>query len=219
MRAEGSRTKPKSAVSSKGSRRRRVNVYPGENPSRVRIELELSVEEATEFVQGARKAKRATSNSLLNVVEEITQMRRKKRERDGYLQPQVPESLRNRFKEISRQGGSGGGAAYLRDLIGSWIDSTTGRRRRDPKSNDRRFLRPPRRYEFRDRGRELIRRAKEGADGERLVRYTFDAGSSKDGLFELASALNVSLSEFFAALMERGCIEWQDDPTPSDALG
>jgi hypothetical protein len=186
--------------------RRRVNVYP-RPPTGIRIEIDLPSNEANEFLGRARAKKRKTSDLILEAVDEITGTG-EKRERRGYVQPQVPKTLRDRFKSVAKQGGSGGGAAYLRDYLEHWIDPETGKRRLSPR---RRYIRPKRSDEFVARGRELIKRAQSGTDGESLVRYTFDAGESKPGLMKLIRAMNISLSEFFSALIERGCADWEEE--------
>lgn len=169
-----------------------------------RIEVKLPPYEAAQFVKFAKAKQHKVTRVIGALVNEFLPSV-DQRERDGYVQPQVPKGLRDRFKSVARQRGLGGGAAYLRAYLERWINPKTGKRRR----RGGRSLRPRRSQEFATRGRELIMAAQGGTGGESVARYSFDARNSKVGLMNLTRAMNLSISEFFSALMERACTDWE----------
>lgn len=184
--------------------RRRLKVQPdGQNPKRLMIEVVLrKAEDATAFYKNWDKARRATSNTLLAVVEQIAGTSPKQRNRNGYLQPQVPRSLRERFEGIA---GVRRGNKFMRDYIARWIDSETGKRRRN--KHTRRHIKPRQTDAFIAAGRELIDRAKCKIDGDTLVRYPFNAKNMKPGINKLRKARGMTLSEFFTAAVDRACTD------------
>jgi predicted RNase H-like HicB family nuclease len=51
--------------------------------------------------------------------------------------------------------------------------------------------------------RKLIKDAKMNHNGDKLVRYSFNAGKLKPGIEELATRLDMSISELIAAALDR----------------
>lgn len=168
-----------------------MNVYsvPG-HAARIHIEIDLPQTEVAAFLAHARNKKRATSNKLIPVVREIANSDYKRGKRDGYIQTEVPKSLRASFEEISRMSGFRSGQAYLRNYLMHYVDPSTGKRKKDKKG---RHLHPSPPDAFASKGRDLIRQAKREADGKPFVRYTFDARKSKLGIIELADARGINL--------------------------
>jgi hypothetical protein len=128
------------------------------------------------------------------------------RERHGEIQPQVPgrlrEALREKAEAIGRRKSN---ALVLRELE-LWTRFAVRRRKiRGTSRAGRRSLHPPVDISiFRERGRALV------LEGN-LVRFTVNAGSGtrKASLVKLIKSLDMNLSEFFSALIERLCNEGQ----------
>jgi hypothetical protein len=175
------------------------------------------VAEAFCNVVNTKKHKRAISKILLDAIEEIAGIDPERRDRDLYLQPQVPRSLQDKFNKLAREKGFGTGTKYLRYFIARWVSPNTGSRIRR-QTRPRRFRRPGNPDRFAAKGREIIRNEKEliGNDKERtagkaLPRYAFDAGKSKAAIVEIAKEMGMTYSEFFSALMDRECARWKQD--------
>jgi hypothetical protein len=194
------------------SPRRRLNALPDtQNPRKVTLEVFLrSKEEAGAFIDRTRKSKRLISDQLLKLIVKIANLVATQRIRDGNLQPQVPKSLRDKIKTLGHETGYGSGAAYLKTHINRLVNPKTGRRQKKKKGGN---IRPADSKVFIARGRELIKDAKSRTNGEILTRYTYDAAQSKTGIMALTKAMDMTLSEFFSALMERAYVDWQRKQT------
>jgi hypothetical protein len=128
------------------------------------------------------------------------------RARLGEVQPQVPgrlrEALREKAEEIGRRKSN---ALVLRELE-PWIRFAVRRRKnRGPSRAGRRSLHPPVDIRiFRERGRALV------LEGN-LKRFTVNSGSDikKYALVKLIHSLDMNLSQFFSALIERLCNDGQ----------
>jgi hypothetical protein len=87
------------------------------------------------------------------------------------------------------------------------------RKFRPSKKSGKKALRPPVRIrDFQERARALVMEA----DGD-LVRFTVNAGTARkrDSIVKLVRSLEMNLSQFFSALIERLCTEAQ----PNDSVG
>ena len=89
----------------------------------------------------------------------------------------------------------------VREELARWIDFATGmRKRRKLKGNTRRHVtrRPKQSAEFRQRGQALVQEPGQ-------VKFAFNAGSkqNKGAVARLMKGLDMNMSEFFSALVER----------------
>ena len=121
------------------------------------------------------------------------------RKRPGEIQPEIPERLRSALRAKADALGPRMANSLVRRELEAWINFATGMRIQ--KLNQRRkYLFPPKRREFRERGRALVL---EGGP----ARFTLNAGTDNNrrAIYRLIAALDMNASEFFSALIERIC--------------
>ena len=125
-----------------------------------------------------------------------------KRERAGELQPEIPRTLREALRTEGAAVGPRGSNARVQRELEAWINFGTGRRRTrvDRKTGKPVLLRPRKGISFKERGRALMRE-------QDVVRFTFNAGNARNKrtIEKLLAGLDMNLSEFFSALIERMC--------------
>lgn len=183
--------------------RRRMEVDPWQGGSRqINIRATLhTIEQAKAFWDQFCEHRRATSTIVLSNIERLANTNFRPRKKTGYLQPQVPRSLLDRFKSIA---GTRRGTELLRRELEHWVSPISGKRKRKGLGGPAR--RPPRSHELRDRGNKLLLDAKQRGKGA-ITRYSFDARELKHGVKTLADAMGMTDSEFLSALIERICVE------------
>jgi hypothetical protein len=126
------------------------------------------------------------------------------RARLGEVQPQIPGRLREALRKNAEAIGRRKSNSLILPELESWIRFDARRRKnRGAGRAGRGALQPPANIiTFRERGRALI------LEGN-LVRFTVNAGSGTKrlALVKLTRFLDMNLSQFFAALIERQCNE------------
>lgn len=168
--------------------------FKRDGSSTVRIQVDFAgAEHAETFLAAAGKRRMRRVYAAIRAV--AVNEPDRSRDRSGEIQPKLPRGVREVLRTAA-EGKRCTSHALLRRWLERYIDFDKGKRR--PGKRKGRFKGPANSSQFRQTGREMCKSAE-------FVRMTFDAGSedAKLAIERLAKATQLTISQFFAALIQR----------------